>query len=189
MLWWKLVIYKILGTHKLAEKLSASQEWPMQRYVCSFIYVSAQHPCLQLDVQTATPTIVYKTVRRHISAWQTSPSYLRNANLCVGFTFRWGKCEVRTWILAQVSIRSSVFWDGTYLPTFRDNLSVPPSRGKESPLDPVANYESTLGNIPEEQESCLLRGGSLNLRKYQMFTDGKIIKLIIIIIIIIIIIK
>jgi hypothetical protein len=36
----------------------------------------------------------------------------------------------------------------------------------DSPETPVTNYQSTLGNIPEEWRSHLNRGGSLKSRKF-----------------------
>jgi hypothetical protein len=83
---------------------------------------------------------------------------------------------------------------GSYVPTFRDNLSVPSSRVKKfkkeafflnlltlnmgpivCPETSVHNYHSTLRNIPEEGRSHLHYGGSLKLRMYRILwleTEG-----------------
>jgi hypothetical protein len=60
---------------------------------------------------------------------------------------------------------------GSYVPSFRDHLSVPSSRFKKSwplkmgpigcPETSVQNYHSTLSNIPEERRSHEHRGESL----------------------------
>ena len=42
---------------------------------------------------------------------------------------------------------------GWYLPAFRDSLSIPSSRGKQQKSRNVANYQSTLCNVPKEGRS------------------------------------
>ena len=54
---------------------------------------------------------------------------------------------------------------GNFLPTFRDNLSVPFSglnNPNVSPETSVRNYHYSLHGDPEERSSLLLRGGSPN---------------------------
>ena len=75
--------------------------------------------------------------------------------------------------LRSYEMLRSVDW---YLPTFRDNLSIPSSRGKQwqavatlplkigpigCPETSVRNYQYVLCNIPEKRRSHLQRGGNL----------------------------
>jgi hypothetical protein len=60
---------------------------------------------------------------------------------------------------------------GNFLPTFRDNLSVPSSGAKNTFLEPIGcpetsvrNYNSALHNIPKGSRSHLRSGGSLKGR-------------------------
>jgi len=62
---------------------------------------------------------------------------------------------------------------GNFLPTFRDNLSVPCFYSwplKKGPIGcpetSVRNYHHSLRNSPEERRSHLLRGGSLKWHKW-----------------------
>jgi hypothetical protein len=55
-----------------------------------------------------------------------------------------------------------------FLPTFRDNLSLPYSRVKQS------KYHSTPRKLPEERSSHLTRGGNLKLRKINLIQRASI---------------
>ena len=64
-----------------------------------------------------------------------------------------------------------------FLPTFRDNLSVPSSSPEPigCPETSVRNYHYSLHNSPVECGSHLLRGGSLKLRSRTSITCGSYI--------------
>ena len=63
---------------------------------------------------------------------------------------------------------------GNFLPTFRDNLSVPSSRASnpKHPETSVRNYHYSVSNNPEERSSHLLRGGGLKSLKYYCVCFG-----------------
>jgi hypothetical protein len=59
-----------------------------------------------------------------------------------------------------------------FLPTFRDNLSLPSSwiKNPKGCLETsVRNYHYALHNNPEERSTHLLRGGSLKARAHYLF--------------------
>ena len=92
--------------------------------------------------------------------------------------------RLRDWNLPSPGIiRTS--YSGNSVPTFRENLSVPPPKGREriswplklEPIDypetSVRNYHHTLRNIPEEHGNPLLLDGSLiSLKDCSFFSEN-----------------